>query len=509
MLIVTEKYSYFMCNRAQILFVFLLGFTFLSVSAQKSIQIEKDEKAISMAKSITAKVLQKHLTNFAGPAMKGRGTMQAGIETARQYILTQLKSADAENQYSKLLPYTITGSKWQKFEIAIGSKKLQLNHDFWLDPGYGSFLAANTRSYSLLPELAYPSNKRMYNAKEAVAIMSNALSAKPSNEVSTNARRMFAAGVKCLFLVVPDTDKVLSEGKPLAAYRGLRKYSSDTAETSANAKCLIYVKYSTWIKMSKHAQQMNEASPSMTISAVPEYNTSFTEYNVMHVFKGKDTSKTLVISAHYDHLGYENGTWNAGADDDGSGSMGLLAIAQAFQKAARTGWKPQNNIALIWFSGEERGLLGSAAYSEKPFFPMDKTLADINIDMIGRCDTAHEQKAKNFIYIIGSNFVSQDLDTYLKQVNTTYSNLPLEYTYNTPSDPNRFYFRSDHYNFAKNSVPCVFFFNGVHADYHKPSDTPEKIDYSAYEERTRLTFYLAYHLAQRTEFLAPNGLGIK
>jgi hypothetical protein len=479
--------------------------------ASSSIKVIEDPFAKQIAKHIQPNPLKKQLTFFADPVTKGRGTQQDGIVAARNFIISQLKSGSGPNQLTTPLPYTIKGTKWKSVKITMGGLKLTLNQDFWLEPSFSNYQAINTRRYKFNPEIANPNAKRLYQNHEIIGIPAKAFSAKPSRENGDNIRAIHSAGIRVGFLVVPDTDKVLMPGKALVNYRSLRTLKSDTADTRQNNKTIIYIKESTWKKLEKAAKDLQAKTDtvSLSIEAIPEQNVDFTEYNILHLFKGIDTTKTVVISAHYDHLGYELGTWNAGADDDGSGSIGLLSIAQAFQKGEEAGWRPGTNIALIWFSGEERGLLGSDAYSENPYFPMAQTMVDINIDMIGRCDTAHEKTQKDFIYVIGSNFVSQDLDSYVTQVNNMYTHLPLDYRYNTPKDPNRFYFRSDHYNFAKNSVPCVFFFNGVHIDYHKPTDTPDRIDYESFAKRVRLTLFLATHLCRRTEMLPANGLGIK
>lgn len=204
----------------------------------------------------------------------------------------------------------------------------------------------------------------------------------------------------------------------------------------------------------------------------------------------------LVISAHYDHVGIKNGAIYNGADDDGSGTVALLEMAQAFEMAKKEGHGPKRSILFLHVTGEEHGLHGSRYYSENPLFPLKNTIANINIDMIGRHDEFHP-KSSDYVYVIGSDRLSTDLHNAIESVNTKYAKLNLDYKYNDPADPNRFYFRSDHYNFAKNGIPSVFFFTGVHEDYHKPGDTPDKIEYEALAKRTKLAFVTAWELANR------------
>lgn len=209
-------------------------------------------------------------------------------------------------------------------------------------------------------------------------------------------------------------------------------------------------------------------------------------------------NEVLVISAHYDHVGMKNGEVFNGADDDGSGTVALLEIAQAFKKAKDDGFGPKRSILFLHVTGEEHGLHGSRFYSENPLFPIENTIADINIDMIGRRDTLHP-KTNNYVYVIGSDRLSSELHTINEEVNAKYTQLELDYKYNDRKDPERIYFRSDHYNFAKKGIPAIFFFNGIHADYHQSSDTPDKIEYDALAKRAQLAFVLAWELANRPE----------
>ena len=206
----------------------------------------------------------------------------------------------------------------------------------------------------------------------------------------------------------------------------------------------------------------------------------------------------MVLTAHYDHLGTKDGEVFNGADDDGSGTVSLLEIAEAFSQAKKEGNGPRRSILFMPFSGEEKGLLGSEYYSQNPVYSFDNTVANLNIDMIGRVDEAH-LKEKDFVYIIGSDKLSKELHKINESANDNYTKLKLDYTYNKPNDPNRFYYRSDHYNFAKHNVPIIFYFNGTHEDYHKSTDTPEKIDYNLLEKRAKLVFFTAWELVNRNE----------
>jgi Zn-dependent M28 family amino/carboxypeptidase len=207
-------------------------------------------------------------------------------------------------------------------------------------------------------------------------------------------------------------------------------------------------------------------------------------------------NEVLVISAHYDHIGMKNGEVYNGADDDGSGTVSVLEIAQAFAQAKKDGYGPKRSILFLHVTAEEYGLHGSRYYSEHPLFPIDSTIADLNIDMVGRRDVEHTDNG-NYVYLIGSDRLSTDLHNISEEANKKYTHLDLDYKFNERNDPNQFYFRSDHYNFAKKGIPIIFYFNGVHADYHGADDTPEKIEYNLLAKRAQLVFVTAWELANR------------
>jgi Zn-dependent M28 family amino/carboxypeptidase len=219
--------------------------------------------------------------------------------------------------------------------------------------------------------------------------------------------------------------------------------------------------------------------------------------NVLAFVKGTEKpDEVVVISAHLDHEGIKNGKIYNGADDDGSGTVAILEIAQAFKMAEKEGKGPKRSILFLHVTGEEKGLLGSKYYTENPVYPLANTVCDLNIDMVGRIDSRHKEDP-NYVYLIGSDKLSTELHKVSEAVNKKYTNINLDYKYNDENDPNRFYYRSDHYNFAKHNIPIIFYFNGTHADYHQPSDTPDKINYELLENRTRLIFHTAWEVANR------------
>lgn len=227
-------------------------------------------------------------------------------------------------------------------------------------------------------------------------------------------------------------------------------------------------------------------------------NEKLASMNVLGYLPGKSKpEEVIVVSAHYDHLGInKNGDINNGADDDGSGTAALIEIAEAFVKAKNDGNGPERSILFLLLAGEEKGLLGSKYYTDvDPIIPLSKIVCNLNIDMIGRKDSNHD--TDNYVYLIGADKISKDLDDISKGVNNKFTSLELDYTYNNEKDPNRFYYRSDHYNFARHEIPVIFFFTGVHVDYHKPTDDIEKILFPKYSKITQFIFHTAWEVVNR------------
>ncbi|NMM46904.1 M28 family peptidase [Marinigracilibium pacificum] len=223
--------------------------------------------------------------------------------------------------------------------------------------------------------------------------------------------------------------------------------------------------------------------------------------NVLAFIEGTDKKDELVIiTSHYDHIGKasegEGDLINNGADDDGSGTVSVMEIAEAFAMAQKDGNGPRRSILFMNVTGEEKGLLGSDYYTQHPVYPLESTVVNLNIDMVGRVDPEHESD-KNYVYLVGSDKLSSELHEISEKTNEKYIGYKLDYTYNDPEHPDRIYYRSDHWNFAKNNIPVIFYFNGVHADYHKPSDEVDKIEWQQLQDRAKLVFYTAWELANK------------
>jgi len=221
--------------------------------------------------------------------------------------------------------------------------------------------------------------------------------------------------------------------------------------------------------------------------------------NVIAIIRGREfPDEYLVLSAHYDHVGMANGEIYNGADDNASGTSGLLEIARVFQAAQTEGYGPKRSIIFLHCTGEEYGLHGSRYYTNYPLYPLEQTQANLNVDMIGRIDDKH-QNTPNYLYLIGADRINKQLHKLSEATNKEFTNLILDYTYNDPKDPKMLYYRSDHYNFARQQIPVIFYFNGMHSDYHQPTDTVDKIAFDNMTNRVKLIFATLWQLANNEQ----------
>lgn len=231
-----------------------------------------------------------------------------------------------------------------------------------------------------------------------------------------------------------------------------------------------------------------------------------TSFNVAGVLKGTDLAhEYVVLSAHYDHLGKgKEGVYN-GADDNASGTATLLELARVFAKLKKDGFPSRRSILILFFAAEEKGLIGSEFFTDNPPIPLRNVITDLNVDMVGRVDEKHQKmNQKDYVYIIGSNFISDDLHNINEKINQQYTCIALDYDYNSKSDKLRLYYRSDHYNFAKKNIPVIFYFSGLHDDYHKVTDTYEKIMYDKTLKIAQLIWGTSFYIAYQDVILKKN-----
>jgi len=496
----------------------------------------KDSIAIHYSKTITSEDIKAHLTILASDEYEGRETGEAGQKKAARYISNHFASvgippyddsarADSEVYY-QVFPLIIQSPFGAT--ISIASKQYEFIDDFFFFSGFEDFIL----DINELVMLGYGIESESYNDYANVNIKDKwimILSGEPldkkgisfvsgdnsSSEWSTNWRkkRNWAKdkGAKGIFIVAQNYEDNLNEykhyiEKPSVKLNAVKKdkenvqiprfYLSVPMANKILESSLKGGTIETIVKkISKKGKPFVETiSPNISVKVQREKSHIESE-NVLGYIEGTDKKEELiVITAHYDHLGISGDLIYNGADDDGSGTVALLELAEAFAKAKADGHGSRRSILIMPVSGEEKGLLGSKYYTENPVYPLDNTVANLNIDMIGRIDTIHEGNP-NYVYLIGADRLSKELHDVSEKANSDYINLELDYRYNDEDDPNRFYFRSDHYNFAKKNVPVIFYFNGVHEDYHQHTDTVDKIDFDKLEKITRLIYFTAWELA--------------
>lgn len=338
----------------------------------------------------------------------------------------------------------------------------------------------------------------------------------------TTAKKLETAkknGVELVLIIEDNIKGMLAENRRgLVGYTTELGLKTDKDLTTANhayistniVKAIAGKKAKKLIKSRKRSDKKGKAcdvpmKAGFIMNMAKEVKTLESQNIAAYIEGSEKPNELIVVSAHYDHLGKRGEEIYNGADDNGSGTTTVMEIAQAVASAKSKGVAPKRSILFLLVTGEEKGLLGSAFYAESPLFSLENTIADINVDMVGRVDEKYTDNPE-YIYVIGSDRLSTDLHKINENVNQKYTQLTLDYTYNSEDDPNRYYYRSDHYNFAKNGIPSIFFFNGVHKDYHRVTDTVEKINFGKMETVGRHIFHLLWELANRDEKIKVDGV---
>ena len=470
--------------------------------------------ATSFAATITPDDLKKHLYIVAGKEMEGRETATPGQKKAAAYIEGQFKSLGLMpgNNGNYQLPYGVYQDSLTNASIEINGKNFELDKDFTLNVGQ-----SNTSTYRF-SEIVFVGNGIVDSVRDdykgldvrgkAVLLLAGQ---QPQNQGRGGFGNQFARidaaqknGAVAVLIIggaFPRSQKTNPRGNMYlnAFQRVVRPNQFQVSENIAQA-----------IMGDDYAKAKGGAIVPKTYTANLALNFNKTTTNlessdVLGVLEGTDLKDEYVfVTAHYDHLGKRgDSVIYYGADDDGSGTVGVLEIAEAFTKAKAAGKGPRRTMVFMTVSGEEKGLWGSQYYTEHPVFPLEKTTVDLNIDMIGRIDATRKQgDSTNYVYVVGDDKVSTDLKTISEAVNKKYVKMELDYKFNDPKDPNRIYFRSDHYNFARKGVPIIFYYDGMlGADYHRPTDTPDKIYYDLLAKRAQLVFYTAWDMANRNDML--------
>lgn len=483
-----------------------------------SAQAQQDTTAMRFAETITASDMEKHLSILASDSLEGRETGTRGQKMAADYIMNHFKQlglqAGGPGGESYYQPFELEKRSWGTVYLKADDQKLS---NFEEVIYYGSAHIPREREL----EAVFVGRGRAEDY-EGLDVKGKAVVLFDSEDKDWRKKLQIAKEQGAAAYIVTSGGDKAEFTRTVANARmfvdrprlGFKNESSDNNSTiffftsPEGAAELLDTRLTRLEKQMEKKEKgkknaLKKVKPS-TISVLAEriVETVATE-NVLGFMPGTDLQEEiLVITSHYDHLGKTaDGEVFNGADDDGSGTTAVLEIAEAFAQAKEAGNGPRRSILFMTVTGEEKGLLGSEYYTNNPVYPLEQTVTNLNIDMVGRVDKMHEGKGE-YVYLIGSDKLSKELHDLSERVNETYTDLDLDYSYNNENDPNRYYYRSDHYNFAKNNVPVIFYFNGTHEDYHKSTDTVEKIHFTHMQNRGRLVFHTAWELAQRDKRVA-------
>ena len=513
--------------------VALLSSTSL-LTAQRAALPTTDEEARALAATITVDDLRRHLITLSDDQMEGRETGQPGQKRAADYLRSQLEALGLpaigpDSSYFQRIKFS--RQAWDNISLTLDGQELRHLWDFYASPGDNT--SRNAVTINEVTFLGYGIDSEEYSdyrgndvAGKTILIFSGEPRSRQGNFLLTgtkdpsvwslgNTRKLQLAeehGVETVFIVDPAFRKNVQDVRREVLDGRLRMVDQTESErTTANAiyitpelaRSILGKEYKKVVKARRRIEKSGRLKP-VTVATNMQLTqrkavSELIGENVLGFLEGTDSvlkNEVLVVSAHYDHLGKRGEAIFNGADDNGSGTSTVLEVAEAFVKAKQQGLGPRRSVLFLWVSGEEKGLLGSEYYATHPVFPLAQTIADINVDMVGRVDEKHAADPY-YIYVIGSDRLSSELHQINETVNRDFTQLELDYTYNLESDPNRYYYRSDHYNFARNGIPSIFFFNGSHADYHRDTDTVDKINFEKMVRIGQLVFYNAWQLANQ------------
>lgn len=508
-----------------------------SASLLMSSYAQKQVSATPYAKSITGEGLKKHLTIIAADDMEGRETGKAGQRKAAAYIEEQFKkigiiSPKSLNGYQQFYPLN-QDSLSAENKLTIDGAEAVFGKDF-ISP-----LSLNTNGSFNGKEIVfvgYGIDDDLYNdyankeVKSKIVVFCSGEPKKGENYLISESKKTsqwtypglkkklevaFEKGaIGALYI---NASQASFSQQVIRANTSTNVYYPDNTDFTKRVNCATLSHdfavqqfgndFATYIEAASKAMLFNDIQfeKKSNVSMVfDKKTTTVNASNVIGVIEGTDKKEEYVfLTAHYDHLGVKNGVVYNGADDDGSGTVTVIQMAEAFAKAKKEGKGPRRTVVFMTVSGEEKGLWGSEYYADNPVFPLEKTSVDLNIDMIGRVDTERKSAdTLNYVYVVGHDKLSTELPGINEKANANSSKLVLDYKFDDPNDPNRIYYRSDHYNFAKKGVPVLFFYDGMlKADYHKPTDDIDKINWTLFEKRAQMIFTTAWDMANRDEML--------
>ncbi len=506
----------------------------------QSVISDFNDWSYKISTTISVKDLKDHIYTLASDEYEGRETGTDGNTKAANYIAGEFEKLGLPtigHNESYFQPVAFTFTSWDKLTLDIGDLKYKLLRDFISFPQYsinGDFDAEE------IIFLGYGIDDVRYNDYNNVDVRDKVLMVFDGEPTDANGISLITKstekskwstdwqsksevakkhGAKMLLIVSNDLKTMINDNRRQLVNRVTQLGDYSIKEQQGINTIFLSSKIAEEILGDKRddvIMRRNKLTAGENVSlhtVIPSsiqstygINRNVLEgQNVMGYIEGSSKKdEVVVVSAHYDHVGMKGDEVYNGADDNASGTTAVLEIAEALATAKKMKNGPKRSVLCLLVTGEEKGLLGSEYYASNPIFPIENTIVDVNIDMIGRWGKEYTSQEEPYIYVIGSDRLSQDLHDINEKNNRKYSQLLLDYKYNDEEDPNRFYFRSDHYNFAKHGIPAIFFFNGVHDDYHRLTDTVEKIDLNLMEHRTKQIFHTVWDLANRDDRIRVN-----
>ncbi len=470
-------------------------------------------EAQQYAQTITQEDLSRHLHVVAADSMEGRLTGKPGQKKAARYIANHFESlglqapVPAEEGNSYFQKFNYVNRSWEEVYIKASQDEFRFIKDFYVRGN--SLRQEEFQAEAIFGGTIDPKEVPQENL-QGKALVCFIKGGDDTPQTLQSLRQTQATAI----MVITGDDQQGYEDKLAYEERYIKTPYKGLSGANRKDQVIFYLSPSAAARMlnttpellmsNREAFGKFKSAKPLKIKAEMKEEIQFSSENVLGFLEGSDKKdEILVITAHYDHIGARGDEINNGADDDGSGTVTVMELAEAFTQAKAEGKGPRRSILFMTVAGEELGLYGSRYYTDiDPVFPLENTVADLNIDMVGRIGGDYQEtNDPNYVYLIGSDKLSTDLHELSEAVNQTYINLKLDYKYNDENDPNRFYYRSDHYNFAKNNIPIIFYFNGTHPDYHRPTDTVDKIHFPKMEKIGRLIFHTAWEIANREQRL--------
>ncbi len=486
--------------------------------------------------AITAAQLKNYLYFVASDEMEGRDTPSRGLDLTAKFIAMNLsqwgvKPGGTDGTHLQKFALTSRRVSPEQTTASLNGQSFKIGEDFYALPYAGS-----ADGQVVFVGYGYMVKSKNINPYEGVDVKDKVmlvaggfpkgvtfqdLRGKAGVDFDTPETYARAHGAKGLIIIPNSSTITFWEQRYKASMNPTRltmerpQQVTGVPTITASEKMAAAILQGEKLDYETIKKQMSDGAAPESFALSPNKQASFNvaakvektmTQNVVGIIEGADPvlkNEYVAVGAHYDHVGMRaSGDGDRifnGADDDGSGTVATLAIAEALAKSAQ---RPKRSVIFVWHAGEEKGLWGSEYFTDNPPVPISQIITQLNIDMIGRSkqegDTKPANKnltGPNAIYVIGSKLMSTELGALSEEVNNSYLKLNFDYKYDAPNDPERFFYRSDHYNYAKKGIPIIFYFSGVHEDYHRPSDHPDKIDYAKMEKVTRAVFAMMWKLA--------------